>query len=430
MDSIEGRLSEAAGRARAFTSDSRGCGPGDLFVALPGANRDGHEFVPAVLAAGAVVVVAEGTVARLGLEAPAREGRVVEVPDSHSAHRVLAGRFRERFRGPVVAVGGSAGKTTAKEFLRALLATRFRVAATERSQNGEQGIPRTLEKLREGIDVAVVEVGIDAPGEMARHAALVAPDLAVLTSIGAEHLSRLMDVETVYREETVLFDVTLGRGGEVFVPEDDPYLVRQLGRPGVTGVPSDPLAIDPRFDAPFRHRLARRNAALAVAVASRLGVDAAGIVEGLRTLALPEGRGGERRLPGGAILVLDHYNANPDSMRSGLAHAKELADREGLPLRLVLGDMLDLGAATAESHRGLVGAIREARAEMLWLVGTEWSRLAGDLEGAAGEILTFDDSGSAARAGADALVRTPAVVLFKGSRGMALERVVEAACSR
>jgi UDP-N-acetylmuramoyl-tripeptide--D-alanyl-D-alanine ligase len=198
----------------------------------------------------------------------------------------------------------------------------------------------------------------------------------------------------------------------------------------VTGVPSDPLAIDPRFDAPFRHRLARRNAALAVAVASRLGVDAAGIVEGLRTLALPEGRGGERRLPGGAILVLDHYNANPDSMRSGLAHAKELADREGLPLRLVLGDMLDLGAATAESHRGLVGAIREARAEMLWLVGTEWSRLAGDLEGAAGEILTFDDSGSAARAGADALVRTPAVVLFKGSRGMALERVVEAACSR
>ncbi len=429
MEPFEARLSEAAERARAFTSDSRACGPGDLFVALPGANRDGHEFVPAVLAAGAVAVVAEGAAARMGLESAVREGRVIEVPDSHAAHRFLAGRFRERFRGPVVAVGGSAGKTTAKEFLRALLATRFRVAATERSQNGEQGIPRTLEKLRGGVDVAVVEIGIDAPGEMARHAALVAPDLAVLTSIGAEHLARLMDVETVYREETALFDVALGRGGEAFVPEDDPYLARQLGRPRVRGVPSDPLAIDPRFDPPFRHRLARRNAALAVAVAARLGVDAEGIAEGLRGLSLPEGRGGERRLPGGAILVLDHYNANPDSMRSGLSHARDLADRERLPLRLVLGDMLDLGEASLESHRGLLDAIRRARAETLWLVGAEWGRLAADLAGAAGEILTFEDSESAARAGAAALVRTPAVVLFKGSRGMALERVVEAACS-
>lgn len=430
MDPIERRLSDAAGRAGAFTSDSRGCGPGDLFVALSGANRDGHEFVPAVLAAGAVAVVAEGTAARMGLEAAVREGRLIEVPDPHAAHRFLAARFRERFRGPVVAVGGSAGKTTAKEFLRALLATRFRVAATERSQNGEQGIPRTIEKLRDGIDVAVVEVGIDAPGEMARHAALVAPDLAVLTSIGAEHLSRLTDVETVYREETVLFDVTLGRGGEAYVPVDDPFLARQLERPSVRGVPSDPISIDPRFDPPFRHRLARRNAALAVAVATRLGIDAEGIVGGLRALALPEGRGGERRLPGGAILVLDHYNANPDSMRSGLAHARALAEGEGLPLRLVLGDMLDLGEASEESHRGLLGAIRDARAETLWLVGSEWSRLAGDLEGAAREVVTFADSGTAARAGAEALVRSPAVVLFKGSRGMALETVVDAACSR
>lgn len=418
-------LDALVARASGFTSDSRRAGPGEIFVALRGERADGHEFVAAVLAAGGLAVVERGAAARLGLDDARREGRLLEVDDPHVAHREIARRFRARFAEPVVGIGGSSGKTTAKEFLRAILETTHRVAATERSQNGEQGIPKTLEKLRPGIGIAIVEIGIDAPGDMARHAALVAPDVAVLTSIGEEHLSRLGTVETVFREETILFDATLARGGAAFAPEDDPWLARFRDRAGVRLVPGDPERVDERFSTPLSHRHARRNAALAAAVALHLGVEADAIAKALRALALPSGRGGERRLPEGSILVLDHYNANPSSMRAGLEHARRLAESNGLPLRLVLGDMLDLGEATRAAHEGLVAELRAAEADVIWLIGPEMSRLDGALAGAAGTVRAFPDARTAA-ADAGSLVRNPAVILFKGSRGMTLEVVVEA----
>jgi UDP-N-acetylmuramoyl-tripeptide--D-alanyl-D-alanine ligase len=426
MGNLGSILEAAAAAAYRFTSDSRDCGPGDIFVALPGSARDGHEFVPAVLAMGAVAVVRDGAVSRLGLGQASSDGRVVEVSDTHEAHRWLAHRFRKRFAGTVVAVGGSSGKTTAKDFLKSVLASRFRVTATERSQNGELGIPKTLEGLRPGIELAVVEVGIDAPGDMERHAGIVAPDVAVLTSVGPEHLARLGDVETVYREETVLFDVTLSRGGRAFAPRDDPWLARQDGREGVVLVPSEPTAIDPRFDPPFRHRLGRRNAALAAAVGQSLNVPDDRIAVALGGLSLPEGRGTERRLPNGSILVLDHYNANPESMKAGIDHARELAAREGLPLRLVLGDMLDLGDAAEAAHRGMVALLKEARPTTLWLVGEHWGRLAGDLGNAADTVRVFPDTDAAADEHPGSLIDPAGVILFKGSRGVALERLLDA----
>ncbi len=419
-------LDALVARASGFTSDSRRAGPGEIFVALRGERVDGHEFVAEVLASGGVAVVERGAAVRLGLPEAPGEGRLLEVDDPHLAHREIARRFRGRFDAPVVGIGGSSGKTTAKEFLRAMLETTFRVASTERSQNGEQGIPRTLEKLRPEVEIAIVEIGIDAPGDMARHAALVAPDVAVLTSIGEEHLSRLGSVETVFHEETILIDATLARGGVAFAPEDDLWLARLRDRGGVRLVPGDPERVDRRFATPLFHRHARRNAALAAAVALHLGVPPDAIAGVLPTLALPSGRGGERRLPDGSVLVLDHYNANPSSMRAGLEHAKRLAESEGLPLRLVLGDMLDLGEATRAAHEGLLDEIRAARAETVWLVGPVMSRLEGALGGAAGALRVFPDARTAAAEARD-LLTAPAVVLFKGSRGITLEVVVEAA---
>jgi UDP-N-acetylmuramoyl-tripeptide--D-alanyl-D-alanine ligase len=407
----------------AYTSDSRDARAGDLFVALRGTRLDGRDFVPELLASGVSCVVQRGTAARLsdGLPHP---GRLVEVGDTHAAHRAIAGVFRRRFSGHVIAIGGSSGKTTAKEFAATVLASRLRVATTQGSQNGELGIPKTLEQLRPDRESAVIEVGIDAPGDMARHAALVAPDIGVLTSIGEEHLNLLGSVEAVFREETVLFDVVRGRGGRCFAPVDDPWLARLEGTPGVSLVPSDPRDLHPELEAPLRNPYLLRNAALACAVALHLGLRPDEIAPALRCLTPPPGRGGERRLGSGTILILDHYNANPSSMRAGLAVAEARASQVGLPLNLVLGDMLDLGAETRRAHEGLIPLLDHIGASRLWLVGDEMARLAPALAREGSEVRTFPDSDSAAAA-APLLVAPPAVVLFKGSRGMALERVID-----
>jgi UDP-N-acetylmuramoyl-tripeptide--D-alanyl-D-alanine ligase len=422
---VDADLQRLAMDCRAYTSDSHAARPGDLFVALRGSTRDGHEFVPALLAAGVSCVVQRGAAVRLGLDPTLGSGRVLEVDDTRAAHRALAALFRRRFRAPVVGIGGSSGKTTAKEFTASLLAARFRVAKTERSQNGELGIPKTLEKLRDGIDVAVVEIGIDAPGDMLRHAAVVAPDLAVLTSIGEEHLNRLGSLEGVFREEILLFGAARARGGACFCPVDDPWLARLAAVPGVHLVPSDPRELHPALDTPLRNPYARRNAALACAVAFKLGMQPEEIAPALLTLSLPEGRGAEHRLETGVVLLLDHYNANPSSMRAGLAAAHARAEEEKLPLRLVLGDMFDLGVRCRRAHEGLVGDLKRLGAQSLWLVGPEMSRLGTALSDAVPEVRTFANSAAAASA-AEGLRGPPAVVLFKGSRGMGLECVIEA----
>lgn len=419
------RLEALASRARSFTSDSRTAGPGAIFVALRGERRDGHDFVTDALARGGFAVVETGAVARLDLAAEERSGFVVETEDVHAAHRVLAAIFRRRFSGTVVAVGGSSGKTTAKEFLRAMLEARFRTVATERSQNGERGIPKTLEKLEDGVEMAVVEIGIDAPGDMERHAGIVHPDVAVLTSIGEEHLNLLGSIERVFREETVLFDVAISRGGACFAPAEDRWLASLRGRERVTLVPSEPEAVHPDFATGLRNPYARRNAALAAAVALHVGVAPGAIAPVLSGLVPPDGRGGERRLPSGALLLLDHYNANPSSMRAGLEAARWRADEERCELRLVLGDMLDLGAATRSAHEGLLPAIGAVRPEAVWLVGPEMSRLEGALRGACPTVRSFQDSAHAAGAAVEMASR-PGVVLFKASRGTALERILDA----
>jgi len=225
----------------------------------------------------------------------------------------------------------------------------------------------------------------------------------------------------------VLFDVVRGRGGRCFAPADDPWLARLEGTPGLSLVPSDPRALHPELHAPLDNPYLLRNAALACAVALHLGLRPDEIARVLPCLTPPPGRGGERRLGSGTILILDHYNANPASLRAGLAAAAARAREARLPLALVLGDMLDLGVATRPAHEELIPILRRIGASRLWLVGNEMARLAPSLAQEGSEVRTFPDSDAAAAA-APLLGAPPAVVLFKGSRGMALERVIDRLC--
>lgn len=410
-------------RCTGYTSDTRAVRAGDLFVALKGATSDGHDFLEKAFASGATAALV-----REGFRTPpALAGAtLVEVADVHAAHRQAAAHFRARFKGKIVAVGGSSGKTSTKEFLAHFLAARRKIAKTDKSQNGELGIPKTLEKLRPDIEVMIVEVGIDAPGDMARHAALVNPDVALLTSIGEEHLNLLKTVDNVFTEEKILFDVTLARGGVCFAPGGDPWLRRLAGTTGIVLTPSDPTLFSVKMAAAFRERLpnayAIQNATLAALVAREFGVTESDILSLVPTLTLPDGRGGVERLANGVVLVADHYNSNPSSLKAALASAGETAHHAKLPLDLVLGDMLDLGDMTAALHESVYAPIRGAGARHVTLVGPEMAKLADRLRKDGLKVDTYADS--AVAAGAMSSV-TNGVVLVKGSRGMALEKVLE-----
>lgn len=418
-------LRQAAVRSAAFTSDSRTAGKGDVFVALKGSQVDGHDFVASVLAQGA-----DYAVVRKGWNAPGVDAaRLIPVDDPHAAHRELAGLFRAKFRGKVIAIGGSSGKTSAKEFLAQLLAERFRIIKTEGSQNGELGIPKTLERLRADVEVAVVEVGIDAPGDMIRHASLVNPDMALLTSIGEEHLNLLKTVDRVFQEEKILFDVTLARGGVCFAPGSDPWLRKLAGTTGVMLTPAEPSLFSLKAADALRAQLpnayAIQNATLALAVARELGLTEAEMLRGVAKLRLPEGRGNVAELPGNLTLIGDHYNSNPSSLQAGLDSAASRARLAKKPLYLVLADMLDLGDQTRTLHDSVLSAIRGAKPTKLFTVGPEMKRLGAALRSEGVDVTSFDDSVAAA---AHLRNERPkdTVLLLKGSNGMKLVNVLNA----
>ena len=418
-------LSPTAAPAPGYTSDSRLVAAGWIFVALHGQKNDGHGFIESLIPKKPGAIVASKTwLAGAGHAVHQRclnEGvAVIEVEDTHQAHRALAALFRKKFKGRLIAVGGSAGKTTTKDFLHTLLSQRFRTMKTEASQNGEAGIPKTLERLSNQFEVAVIEVGIDAPGDMVRHVQIVQPDLALLTSIGPEHLNLLKSVEKVFAEERILFDDTWSRGGACFGPREDAWLTtlprgHLLHLVGTEDLPDD---------FPVAQPVARRNGALAVAVAHHLGLTPEEIRAGLKALQLPKGRGGQFQV-GALTLIADHYNSNPASLKEGLDFAQALAALEGKALHLVLGDMLDLGDQTESCHDEIMAYLRGVPFSSTLFVGPSMSAAyARQGSGFSGNIqVVAGIEGALERA--QKLAELKGILLVTGSRGMTLERVID-----
>jgi UDP-N-acetylmuramoyl-tripeptide--D-alanyl-D-alanine ligase len=416
--------------ASGFSSDTRTLQKGDVFVALKGAQIDAHEYLvdlaknPSLrgfLVRETYFHQNEKTLLALR---PREDFFLCE--DTHVAHRLAAAHFRKRFKGTVIGIGGSSGKTSAKEFTYQILQSMgFLVVATEKSQNGELGIPRTLEKLRNS-ELAVVEIGIDGPGDMIRHEEIVRPDIAVLTSIGEEHLNLLKNLEGVFREEKILVDSTLARGGRAFAPGADAWLSKYSGRKGVSLTPERADQVDPSFKVTLPGAFPQRNAALAAAVVLALypGKKTA-IAEALLKLKIPEGRGQIFSNATGATWIEDHYNANPSSMRAALTQISDLRKTDSRPLTLILGDMLDLGEATQSLHDALVPDLQKVAAEEIIFIGPQMSRLAAVFKKTGIKVLSFADSETAAKELAFTQWKNR-LLLFKGSRGMALEKIIGA----
>ncbi|MGH7564363.1 MAG: UDP-N-acetylmuramoyl-tripeptide--D-alanyl-D-alanine ligase, partial [Gemmatimonadota bacterium] len=415
------------------TIDSRRLRPGELFVALRGERYDGQRFLPDAVEAGATGAV--------GRDAPF-EGRdriaFWPVEEGRTALQALARWHRARLPVRVAAVTGSNGKTTTKELVAAVLAQRFATVRTVGNLNNQVGVPLTLLELEAGHEWAVVELGMNRPGEIAPLARISRPGIGIVTNVAASHLEGMGSIEAVLDEKLAL-GRALPPDGLLIYCGDQPLLrdaVRDLGcrtlayglephndlRPERWRLDDDGRGVLELGGRIYRLRLVGRhnvvNALAAVAVGLEAGLDETAIACGL---AEPEGLPMRMQLErwGEITALVDCYNANPDSV---LSAASSLADLAGIRRRVaVLGEMLELGERSAELHEEL-GRSLAGLVDVVIAVDGGAEPIA---RGAAAEGLPSE------RADRDEAVRwlienlAPGdAVLFKASRGAALEEVV------
>jgi len=419
----------------AVTTDSRRLAPGDLFVGLRGESFDGDAYAAAALSAGAAAVVVRAeTAAALPPDASA-----IVVAGGLRALQDLATEVRRRSRARVVGITGSAGKTSTKDILTALLRPVARTVATTANHNNEVGVPLTLLQTEADTEVVVVEMAMRGSGQIRELARVALPDVAVVTTIAPVHLELVGTVENVAAAKAELLE-ELG-GGTAVVPADEPLLAPHLaafhGRVVTFGEPdADVHVVDQErrgddthvlVDA-FRHRAKLvfsftgghylRDALAALGAFVELGYPLEQARTGAARVAFSDLRGAVSALAGGGLLLNDAYNANPVAMQAAVDHLVSIADSR--PAVAVLGDMYELGEGAPAYHHE-IGRHCEAAGVRLVAVGA----LARDyLTGAPGErwFATVD----ACIAALPEVVPAGSAVLVKASRGLRLERVAEA----
>ncbi|MDY6832768.1 MAG: UDP-N-acetylmuramoyl-tripeptide--D-alanyl-D-alanine ligase [Thermodesulfobacteriota bacterium] len=431
--------------------DSRTLGKGDLFVAIQGQHHDGHDFIDHVLAQGAGgVMIDQAHASRMGTpQAAGREARVV-VKDTVVALGDLARHRRRSVNPRVAAITGTNGKTSTKEMAAMICGRRYRVLATAGNFNNEIGLPLTLLRLGKEHQVAILEMGMNAPGEIGRLAKICEPDMGVVLNVGAGHLEGVENIDGVARAKAELFE-TLTEKDTAIVNVDDPRVMKmaQKARGRVVtygmGQQADITATSVRreegrvcFDLclsatgeratvalPVSGTFMVSNALAAAAIGAGLGLSAAEIKAGLEGFSPVPGRMTITQTRAGFTLVDDTYNANPESMKAALSGLRELKGAgRGI---LIMGDMFELGdhAPVMHGKTGVMAA--ESGVDRLYVTGEFAEAVAG---GAASAGMTpekiMTGSKEAIIEAVCPVLRPGDWVLVKGSRGMGMETVVQA----
>ena len=415
---------------RAISTDTRQIEPGDLFVALAGERFDAHDFLPDAVAKGAAALAVSRVEGTTGLGVP-----IFVVTDTLVALGALANYYRRAWNGPLIAVAGSNGKTTTKDMIRAALSRAFDVHATSANLNNLIGVPLTLLAMPPETEIAVVELGTNVPGEVGRLRAIAEPNLAVVTSIGEEHLEGLGTLDAVLAEEASVFDgVSIGvvPGGQPEIGDAARARVKRVVVAGLHGgdLPVTGWGVEPDGRAwfevdgisvhpPVRGAHNLRNAALAVAVARECGVPYAEAAAGISAMPLPSMRTSWESL-GSATLINDAYNANPPSMRAAI---DLLAGVDGGRQRIaILGGMREMGAQAGRLHDEIARYALAARIDVIAGIGDMAVALAA-AGGGDPRVVTAPDVDELWPLLEPRL--TPrAVILLKASRGVRLERLV------
>ncbi len=428
--------------------DTRTLQPGDLFVALKAA-RDAHDFVAQALVAGAGAAM----VSRIP-EGVDRDAPLLVVPDVLAGLEALGRAARARTEARVVAVTGSVGKTSTKEMLRLVLGRQGRVHAAEASYNNHWGVPLTLARMPRESQYAVIEIGMNHPGEIAPLAKMARPDVAMITTIAAAHLEAFDSIEEIANEKAAIFS-GLVPGGQAVIHGDlavSPLLIKaagahecttfgagdgvdfRLSRVDITGVATVAHVETPegiqllRLATPGRHFAG--NAAGVLAVVAALGADVTLAARDLADWHPHVGRGVCEHVVLDPVegleftLYDDAYNANPTSMEAALEVLSVTAPGPRGRRVAILGDMLELGPEEGRMHTDLARSRWLAQVDVVHCVGPRmralWQALEADKQGR-----WVDDAGDLA-AQASALVNPGDVVLVKGSLGIRVGQVVDA----
>ncbi len=435
VSAIPGATLSAPARFRGVSTNSQTMEAGNLFVALRGERFDAHDFLADVVARGAAAVVVDRVPAAFSLPA-------LVVPDTRHALGQIAQVWRRRFAIPLIGVAGSNGKTTVKEMIASILVTAFgedQVLATRGNLNNEIGVPLTLFRLQANHRAAVIEMGMNHPGEIARLAEIAAPTVGLVNNAQREHQEFMASVAAVAEENGAVIRALAGDGCAVF-PADDDYASMWHGDAGARrkitfGLQGDAgitchwqpldfgsqLTIDAqgmRFDVSLSaagvHNV--RNALAACAATLAIGIDARSIVRGLERFTPVAGRLQKKRATSGATVIDDTYNANPDSVRAAI----DVLAAAPSPRLLVLGDMGEVGDEGVAFHEEIGAYARARQIDQLYSLG----KLARHASLAFGSTARhFDDMEQLN----DEVARAPsgASVLVKGSRFMKMERVVQ-----
>ncbi len=453
---------QAAGGPQIITDvaiDSRHSIPGSLFVALPGERTDGHDYVAAAFAKGAIAALVQkdgpGDCAVVDLREPLTFEQAAHIPvpvclrvdDSLQAMQTLAAFWRRRLSVRVVGVTGSVGKTTSKELIAAVLSTRYRTFKTEGNYNNEIGLPLMLLKLTEAHERAVLELGFYQVGEIAQLCGWAQPHVGVVNNVYAVHLERAGSLDNIVQGKGELVEA-LPPDGTAILNLDDPRVMLMRAR---TRARTFTYGLDPAADlwadqieshglTGVHFQLHHRREALHVrvpllgqhSVHTALRAAAVGLVEGLTWQEIVEGlqsigavqlRLAAVKGPGGSLLIDDTYNASPESSIAALNLLSEIEGRKVA----VLGDMLELGSYEESGHR-IVGRRARDVADVLVTIGArarliaDEARQAGLPAAAIAEFLTGEEALPYLRG----LIGAGDVVLLKGSRGLRLDRLVRA----
>ncbi|HEX9730241.1 MAG TPA: UDP-N-acetylmuramoyl-tripeptide--D-alanyl-D-alanine ligase [Gemmatimonadales bacterium] len=438
-----GVAAPAATRHRSIATDTRVLRPGDLFVALAGERFDGHDFLEAARAAGATgAVVRHGTPPVAGLV-------FYEVDRPLAALGSLANARRRAMTCPVVAITGTNGKTSTKEFVSAALGSLGPVSATRANQNNEIGVPLTILEAPPEAAALVVEAGASEPGEIGRLRAIVEPTISVVTNVTAGHVAGFGSIGAILTEKLALVDgvatAVVGTTPRVLAGRAREVAARVI----TAGLDADADITPDRWEwesdghvriewrastvrVPVVGRHLAENAMLALAVAEVLGVDPARAMAELAAARVPGGRC-EVIAHGGVTVLHDAYNANPASL--GAALETVMAMRGNRPMVILVGTMLELGAGADAAHRHAADAIVASRPDLVGAVGDFGPALERHRETLGDRLVIAGDPDTLGRRVAERLTGTE-VVLIKASRGVRLEQVLpyllddrEASCS-